>query len=110
MTSVQKDERSGYKMYKKSEMTANCVWLEKRFIDCICTTEEIYHSAIGQEFLDRIGMDEKLLLGISKRFAKYAQDDLGVDVDTCEVQLVQNMINLIIDCCDKYNWFREEKE
>lgn len=113
MTSIQKGQRGEYKMYQKLEMTAfakNRTWVEKIFIDCICMTEEIYHSAIGQELLDRLGRDENLLIDISRRFAEQAQDGTGVDVNIYEVQLVQNMMTLIIDCCDKHNWFREEKE
>lgn len=112
MTSVQKDERSGYKMYKNSDIKAfgkKCAEVEKSFIDSIYMAEKIYYSEIGKEILREIGRDEELLIAISRQFAKYEDKRKKFDMNGWEVQLIQNMVELIVKCCEIYNWFHEKR-
>lgn len=72
-------------------------------IDAICMAEEISNSEFSDVF--KAGIDEKLLIEISKRFAKYTNDRNVFDTDIEEVQNFQNIICQIIDCCEENNWF-----
>lgn len=98
--------------YKKSELTKfakDCAWGNTALINGMCMSEEIVHTEIGHimahEFVDE---HEELILEISKRFAKYTNDQMKPDVDNGEVQDFCNIISRIIDCCEENNWFRDE--
>ena len=67
----------------------------------ICIAEEIK----GNISRDILNDDEKLLLEISKRFAKYAKDTMSFDVENGTVQDFQNLIEKIIECCEENDWF-----
>lgn len=95
--------------YKRSQLTyfaKDCAYGLKRMIDGICMAEEIVHSDIGVAFKNEL--DEKLLLEISKRFAKYTNDTMTFDVEVGEVQDFQSIICKIVDCCEENNWFIEQ--
>lgn len=92
--------------YKKSELTVfakNCAYGANQMLNGVCMASEITHSEIGNYF--RNNNDGELLLEISKRFSRYAKDEMGFDVDNGEVQDFQNIIKSIIDCCEENNWF-----
>lgn len=73
----------------------------------ICVAEEISKSDIGRELIND---DEiELLLEISKRFAKYAKDQMGFDVSNGDVENFQNIIEKIIECCEENDWFENEE-
>ena len=93
--------------YKKSEITIfakNCAWGANQMLNGICVASDISHSEIGKDFRNKD--DEELLIEVSKRFAKYAKDEIGFDVDNGEVQTFQYIIDSIIECCEEKNWFR----
>ena len=96
----------GIMEFKRSQFTQfakDCSYGLSRMIDAICMAEEISHSEIGNTF--KHGMDEKMLIEISKRFAKYTNDKDIFDAEICEVQDFRNIICQIIDCCEENNWF-----
>lgn len=96
----------GYMEFKKSQLTKfakDCSYGLSRMIDAICMAEEIIHSDIGMSFKN--GIEEELLIEISKRFAKYTNDTMQFDADTGDVQDFQTIICKIIDCCEENNWF-----
>lgn len=92
--------------YKKSELTRfakTCSWGANQMLNGVCTAEEISHSDIGQDLINDDG--KELLLEISKRFAKYAKDQMGFDLENGEVQNFQNIIKKIVECCEENDWF-----
>lgn len=95
-------------IFKKSQLTRfakDCSYGSSRMIDAICMAEEIIHSDIGMAF--RNGIDEELLVEVSKRFAKYANDTISFEVNTGDVQEFQSIICQVIECCEENNWFVE---
>ena len=95
--------------YKKSELTKfakGCAYGANQMLNGVCVAEEISKSNIGR---DLINNDEtELLLEISKRYAKYAKDQMGFYVDNGEVENFQNIIEKIVECCEENNWFENE--
>lgn len=92
--------------YKKSELTRfakTCSWGAHQMLNGVCTAEEISHSDIGQDLIN--DGEIELLLEISKRFAKYAKDQMSFDADNGDVQNFQNIIEKIVECCEENNWF-----
>ena len=90
--------------YKKSQLTAfakGCAWGANQMLNGICMAGEIAKNPIGRS----LPYDEGLLLEVSKRFAKHCKDGMAFDVDNSEVQDFQNIIELIIGCCEENNWF-----
>ena len=67
-------------------------------------SEEIAHSKIGKMLKEE---NSDILLEVSKRFAKYATEEMEFDTETSETQDTQDIINNIINCCEENNWFRE---
>ena len=55
------------------------------------------------EFQERLWM--KIKKSDLTRFAKYAKENIGVDLDSGEIQDIQNILNAIIDCCEENHWF-----
>ena len=74
-------------------------------INGLCMAEEIAHSSLGRELINF--NDDELLLEVSKRYAKYAQDEMDFDTENSETQDFQSIINKIVNCCDEHDWFRK---
>lgn len=90
---------------KKSELTAfakNCAYAHEKAVKLMCISEELVRLDIGKELIND---DQNILLEVSKRFAKYARENINIDLDNGEVQNLQNILNAIIDCCEENNWF-----
>lgn len=65
--------------HKKSVLTKyakDCSWGLRNFLNGCCLAEEMAKSEIGQEI--RNGNAE-VLMEVSKRFAKYAKDNISFD-------------------------------
>ena len=67
-----------------------------------------YSDKFTKDFQDILNDDEKLLLEISKRFAKHAKDTMSFDVENGTVQDFQNLIEKIIECCEENDWFEKQ--
>lgn len=69
---------------KKSELTQfakDCAW-GSRAMNGICLSEEVAHSDIGRKIANGFVEDnEELILEISKRFAKYANDESAPEIE-----------------------------
>ena len=92
--------------YKKSELTRFakiCSWGAHQMLNGVCISEEISHSDIGRDLISDDG--KELLLEISKRFARYAKDQMSFDVENGDVQNFQNIIEKIVECCEENDWF-----
>ncbi|MCT7397751.1 hypothetical protein N5B56_01450 [Eubacterium sp. LFL-14] len=92
---------------KKSELTRfakDCAFTHKNAVIFVCMSEEIAHSKIGKMLKEE---NSGILIEVSKRFAKYATEEMEFDTETSETQDTQNIINDIINCCEENNWFRE---
>lgn len=90
--------------YKKSELTRfakTCAYGANQMLNGVCVAGEVR----GSICKDILCNDEELLLEVSKRFAKYAKDQIGFDVENGEVQDFQNLIEKIIKCCEDNDWF-----
>lgn len=94
--------------YKRSELTQfakNCAYGANQILNGVCMAEFITTSNIGKSLANI--EDKELLLEISKRFAKYAKDQMSFNVENGEVQNFQNIISKIVDCCEEHDWFEE---
>ncbi len=92
--------------YKKSELTQfvkECAYGANQMLNGICIAEEISESDIGRDIIN--SENEELLLEVSKRFAKYAKDQMAFDVENREIQNFQGIIEKIIEYCEDNNWF-----
>ena len=90
---------------KKSELTRfakDCAFTHKNAVIFVCMSEEIAHSKIGKMLKEE---NSGILIEVSKRFAKYATEEMEFDTETSETQDTQNIINDIINCCEENNWF-----
>lgn len=67
--------------------------------------EEIIHSDLGEELVN-FDDDDELLLEVSKRYAKYAQDEANFNVENRATQEFQSLISKIVNCCDEHDWFK----
>ena len=74
-------------------------------LNAVCVANEI-KGDISRDILNNY--DGELLLEVSKRFARYARDTMGFDVDTGEVQDFQKLVDKIIGCCEENDWFQKE--
>lgn len=93
--------------YKKSELTRfakTCAYGANQMLNGVCVAGEVR----GSICRDILSNDEELLLEVSKRFAKYAKDQIVFDVENGEVQEFQNLIEKIIECCEDNNWFNKQ--
>ena len=80
--------------YKKSDLTKfaqNAVDTHHQHLNTMYMAEEISLSDLGKAF--RNGIDEKLLMDISKRYAKYIGNTYDVDLDNTAIQNCQNILN-----------------
>jgi len=95
---------------KKADLTTfakGLAYTHHQYHNVMCMAEEITKSDIGRKFMD--GMDEKLLIEIAKRYAKYVRNECSVDIDNGETQTCQNIINEGVNCCEENNWFQKIK-
>ena len=93
--------------YKKSDLTRfakDCAYGANSILNGICMAGEIKGDIKNALFND----DEELLLEVSKRFAQYAKDTVGFDVETGEVQDFQCLIDKIVQCCEENDWFGKQ--
>lgn len=92
--------------YKRSDLTQfakNCAYGANQMLNGVCVAEEISTSDIGKSLVNI--EDKELILEISKRFTKYAKDQMGFDIFNGSVQDFQNIVQMIVDCCEEHNWF-----
>ena len=90
---------------KKSDLTKfakDCVYAHEKAVKLECISEEITRTNIGKALIND---NPDILLEVSKRFAKYAKENISIDLDNRDIQNVQNILNAIIYCCDEHNWF-----
>lgn len=95
------------KDYKKSELTAfakTLAYAHFQYLNTMCIAEEVSVSDIGKKF--RCGDNDKLLVEIAKRYAKYVRNECSVDLENGAIQNCQNIINDIVACCEENNWFK----
>lgn len=95
-------------VYKKSELTQyakRCARASDTLMTGVCYADELSRSEICKEILDKD--NEELLLEISKRFAKYANDQNVFHYENQGFQDFHELINAIINCCDENNLFIE---
>jgi hypothetical protein len=98
--------------YKNSELTKfakDCSWGLNQMLNGICMAEDITRTDIAKDFLNGCEYENKLLLEVSKRFSKYAEDYISFDCEIGEVQDFHFIIDKIIECCEENNWFQEYK-
>lgn len=91
---------------KKSDLTKfakDCVYAHEKAVKLMCISEDIMRNQIGKELIND---NQNILLEVSKRFAKYAEENINIDLDVGEIQNVQNILNDIINCCEENNWFK----
>lgn len=90
---------------KKSDLTQfakDCVYAHDKAVKLECISEDIMRTYIGKALIND---NQDILLEVSKRFAKYAKENINIDLDNGEIQSVQNILNAIINCCEENNWF-----
>lgn len=95
------------KKYKKSELNCfakSCAWGAHQMLNGTCIAEEV----MGDISRAIFSGDETLLLEVSKIYAKHAEDEMGFDVETGEVQDFQSLIKLIVQCCEDNDWFASQ--
>lgn len=90
---------------KKSALTQfakDCVYAHEKAVKLMCISEDIMRNQIEKELIND---NQSVLLEVSKRFAKYARENMNIDLDNGDVQNLQNILNAIVDCCEENNWF-----
>lgn len=93
--------------YKKSDLTKyakDCTYASKLIVDIMCISEDISSNKISKEIVNED--NEQLLLEVAKRFAKYINDEMRVDLNNGAVQDCCEVINTLVEKCDENNWFR----
>lgn len=93
--------------YTKSDLTAfakQLAYAHHQYLNAMCVAEEISTSDIGKKF--KCGADDKLLVEIAKRYAKYVRNECSVDLENAATQDCQNIINDVVVCCEENNWFQ----
>ncbi|MBP3543898.1 MAG: hypothetical protein J6J86_06690 [Lachnospiraceae bacterium] len=94
------------KTKSKKELTGyakDCARVSKAIIDVMVMSEEISEMDFSKSI--RNDDDKELLLEIAKRFAKYVNDRMPVDLEIGEVQEMCNIINDLFSVCEENNWF-----
>lgn len=94
------------KKIKKADLTQfakDCVYAHDKAVKLECISEDIVRTYIGRELINN---NQNILLEVSKRFVKYARENINIDLDNGEIQNLQNILNSIIDCCEENNWFK----
>lgn len=92
--------------FSKAELTAfakQLAYAQRQYLNVMVIAEELNMTGLGKTLKNE--MEEDLLLEIAKRYAAYAKDFGLVDVDNGDVQTGQNLINEVVTCCEKHNWF-----
>lgn len=93
--------------YKKSQLTQfakSCAWGANQMLNGVCIAEEISKNDIGRDIINN--NDDELLLEVSKRFAKYAKDQMAFDTENGSTQDFQRIIEKIIGYCEENDWFK----
>lgn len=86
----------------------NIAALATCMVDVMCLSEEIMSMDITKERKNDIDFrDSELFMKCAKSYAKLAQERMGIDLDTAEVQEAQQLANELKDCCDEHNWFED---
>lgn len=85
-----------------TQFAKDCVYAHEKAVKLMCISEDIMRNQIGKELIND---NQSVLLEVSKRFAKYARENMNIDLDNGDVQNLQNILNAIIDCCEENNWF-----
>ena len=91
--------------YQKSELTyyeKKIAKVNNHLVNDICMTEEIHIEDIFREIL---GGDKELLFEISKRFAKYTEDESAFFYNSSGLEDFNVLMHKIIDCCEENDWF-----
>lgn len=73
---------------KKSDLTKfakDCVYAHEKAVKFECISEDIMRNQIGKELIND---NQNILLEVSKRFAKYARENMNVDLDNGEVCMI----------------------
>lgn len=94
---------------KKSDITRfaeACSCGSSLVCDVMCISEELTCSEIGRAIVQLLDdEDSELLMEVSKRFSKYAKDTMALDLENAAVQEFCSLINKILHCCEKNDWF-----
>lgn len=70
----------------------------------IGTSQEIANSKIGKLLKEE---NDDFLIEVSKRFAKFAKENINFSLEDCAIDDAVAIINNIIYCCEENNWFNE---
>jgi len=92
--------------FKRSQLTAfakMCAEGAFQMLNGVCYAGDIIHHEIGRKLATT--EDGELLLEVSRRFSRYARDQMGFDVETGEVQDFQSLIQKIVNSCEENDWF-----
>lgn len=84
--------------YTKSELTEYAKLLAKAanaLFDALCYCEEVYHLELTRDLLSDLTGDGKLFNAIAKRYSKYGNTDITIDVDNGEVQQTTRVLERI---------------
>ena len=94
--------------YKKSELTCyakQCAKASDTLMTGVCYADDLSRTEICREILDN--GNEELLLEVSKRFAKYVNDQDVFDCGNKAVQDFRDLIKAIVECCEEHGFFEE---
>lgn len=94
------------KTKSKKELTGyakDCARASKAIIDVMVMSEEISKMDFSKSI--RNDDDKEFLLEIAKRFAKYVNDRMPVDLEVSTVQEMCDIINDLYYICEENNWF-----
>ena len=92
---------------RKLEITKfakDCAFAHKSAVMFIGTSQEIANSKIGKLLKEE---NDDFLIEVSKRFAKFAKENINFSLEDCAIDDAVAIINNIIDCCEENNWFNE---
>lgn len=74
--------KRGYRWkIKKSDLTKftkDCVYTHEKAVKLECISEDIMRNQIGKELIND---NQNILLEVLKRFAKYARENINIDLD-----------------------------
>lgn len=96
--------------YKKSTLTSfakDCAKGSSLLSNGIIISGEIANSSLGREVAN-LDVNDSLLIEISKRFAKHVNSINAFDAECEEVQIFQDIIAKLYECCEEHDWFDEE--
>lgn len=94
--------------HKKSELTyyaKQCAKASDTLVTGSCYADELSRNEICDEIL--VDGNEELLFEISKRFAKYVNDQTLFHYENKGFQDFHALLRAIVDCCEENNLFAE---